>query len=121
MAVVTKAVVGVEGIGNIAIEPQIHDRAAILERLRVAENEIREALESAGAENLTAARYAVAQRRELDRQLADIRREIVGLAPKDPATKLAAGLDARQTRVRELQGRVKTEMEALGLFHAANE
>ena len=115
MAVVTKAVVGVEGIGNIAIEPQIHDRDAILERLRVAENEIREALESAGAENLTAARYAVAQRRELDRQLADIRREIVGLAPKDPATKLAAGLDARQTRVRELQGRVKTEMEALGL------
>jgi chromosome segregation ATPase len=115
LAVVAKTLVGIEGIGNIAVEPQIHDRDAILDRLRLAENEIREALETAGAENLTAARYAVAQRRELDRQLADVRREIAGLAPRDPATKLAAGLDARQTRVRELQGRLKTELEVLGL------
>ena len=115
LAVVAKTVVGVEGVGNITVEPQIHGRDTILERLRLAENEIREALEGAGAENLTAARYALAQRRELDRQLADIRREIAGLAPRNPATKLAAGLDARQTRVRELQGRLKAELEALGL------
>jgi energy-coupling factor transporter ATP-binding protein EcfA2 len=115
LAVVAKTLVGVEGVGNIAVEPQIHDRDAILERLRLAKNEIREALEAAGAENLTAARYAVAQRRELERQLADVRREIAGLAPRDPATKLAAGLDARQTRVRELQGRLKTELEVVGL------
>lgn len=115
LAVVAKTLVGVEGIGNIAVEPQIHDRDAILKRLRLAENEIREALEAARAENLTAARYALAQRRELERQLADARREIAGLAPRDPSTKLAAGLDARQTRVRELRGRLKTELEALGL------
>ncbi len=115
LAVVAKTLVGVEGIGNIAVEPQIHDRDAILKRLRLAENEIREALEAARAENLTAARYALAQRRELERKLADVRREIAGLAPRDPATKLAAGLDARQTRVRELQGRLKTELEVLGL------
>ncbi|MGO9357075.1 MAG: AAA family ATPase [Xanthobacteraceae bacterium] len=115
LAVVAKTLVGVEGIGNITVEPQIHNRDTILERLRLAENEIREALEAGGAENLTAARYAVAQRRELDRQLADVRREIAGLAPRDPATKLAAGLDARQTRVRELQGRLKTELEVLSL------
>jgi hypothetical protein len=115
LAVVAKTLVDVEGVGIIAVEPQIHDRDAILERLRLAENEVREALETAGAENLTAARYAVAQRRELDRQLADVRREVAGLAPRDPSTKLAAGLDVRQTRVRELQGRLKTELEALGL------
>jgi hypothetical protein len=115
LAVVAKTLVDVEGVGIIAVEPQVHDRDAILERLRLAENEVREALETAGAENLTAARYAVAQRRELDRQLADVRREVAGLAPRDPSTKLAAGLDVRQTRVRELQGRLKTELEALGL------
>lgn len=115
LAVVAKTLVAVEGVGNISVEPQIHDRDAILERLRLAESEIREALEAAGAENLTSARYALAQRRELDRQLADVRREIAGLAPRDPASKLAAGLDARQTRVRELQGRLKTELEVLGL------
>jgi chromosome segregation ATPase len=115
LAVVAKTLIGVEGVGNIAVEPQIHDRGAILERLRLAENEIKEALEAAGAENLTAARYALAQRRELDRQLAGVRREIAGLAPRDPAAKLAAGLDARQTRVRELQGRLKKELEVLGL------
>ncbi|OFV97003.1 MAG: hypothetical protein A3F68_00240 [Acidobacteria bacterium RIFCSPLOWO2_12_FULL_54_10] len=115
LAVVAKTLIGVEGVGKIAVEPQIHDRDAILERLRLAENELKAALEAAGAENLTAARYAAAKRRELERQLADVRREIAGLAPRDPSTKLAAGLDARQTRVRELQGRLKTEFEVLGL------
>lgn len=115
LAVVAKTLVSVEGVGNIAVEPQIHDRDAILERLRFSESELRAGLESAGTENLTAARYALAQRRELDRQLAEVRREITGLAPRDPAIKLAAGLDARQSRVRELQGRLKTELEVLGL------
>jgi DNA repair exonuclease SbcCD ATPase subunit len=115
LAVVAKTLIGVEGVGKIAVEPQIQDRDAILERRRLAESELKAALEAAGAENLTAARYAVAQRRELERQIAEVRREIAGLAPRDPSTKLAAGLDARQTRVRELQGRLKTELEALGL------
>ena len=115
LAVVAKMVIGVEGVGKIAVEPQINDRDAILERLRLAENELRAALEAAAAENLTAARHALAQRRELERQLTDVRREITGLAPRDPSTKLAAGLDARQTRVSELRGRLKTELEALSL------
>jgi chromosome segregation ATPase len=115
LAVVAKTTIGVEGVGKIAIEPQIDDRDAILERRRLAENELTAALEAAGADNLTAARHALAQRRELDRQLADVRREIAGLAPRDPSTKLAAGLDARQTRVSELRGRLKTELEALSL------
>lgn len=113
--VVAKGVVDIEGIGNITVEPQIGDHETMRERLRLAISEIREALEAAGADNLTAARYAVARRRELDRQLADVRREIAGLAPKDVASNLVAGLDARQTRVRELQGRLKAELEALGV------
>ncbi len=115
LAVIAKTTIGVEGVGRIAVEPQIEDRDAILERLRLAENELRAALEASRAGNLTAARQALARRRELERQLATVRREIVGLAPRDPSTKLAAGLDARQTRVSELRGRLKTELEALSL------
>ena len=39
LAVVAKTLIGVEGVGKITVEPQIHDRDAILERLRLAENE----------------------------------------------------------------------------------
>jgi uncharacterized protein YhaN len=115
LAVVNKALIEVEDIGKIAVEPQIQDRDAITKRLRQAEDEIRVALEAAGAESLATARYALARRHELDRKLAEVRREIAGLAPYDPTTRLAAGLDARQTRVRELQGRLQTELEGLGL------
>ena len=115
LAVVAKTTIEIEGVGKIAIEPQIDDRDAILERLRLAQNTLTAALETAGAANLTAARHALAERRELDRQLAEVRREIAGLAPRDPSTKLAAGLDARQTRVSELRGRLKKELDGLTL------
>jgi len=115
LAIVAKTTIGVEGVGEIVVEPQIDDRDAILERLRLAENTLMAALETARAENLTAARHALAERRELERQLAEVRRGIAGLAPRDPSTKLAAGLDARQTRVSELRGRLKTELDGLTL------
>jgi energy-coupling factor transporter ATP-binding protein EcfA2 len=115
LPVVAKTLIAIESVGKITVEPQIHDRDALLERLRSAENEFKAALEAAGTETLTAARHAVAKRRELERQLGDVRREIASLAPRDPSTKLAAGVDARQTRVSELRGRLKTELEMLRL------
>jgi energy-coupling factor transporter ATP-binding protein EcfA2 len=115
LAIVAKTTIGVEGVGKITVEPRIDDRDAVLERLRLAENTLLAALETAHAENLTAARHALAERRELERQLAEVRREIAGLAPRDPSTKLAAGLDARQTRISELRGRLKTELDGLTL------
>jgi chromosome segregation ATPase len=115
LPVVAKTLIEIQGIGEIAVEPKINDREAILERLRLAESDLRIALEAADAENLTAARQALAQRRELERQLADIRREIASLAPYDPLTKLPAGLEARRTRVKELSGRLQTELQILSL------
>ncbi len=113
-AVLSRTTVGIEGIGSISIEPQIRGRDVIAERLRSAEGELRAALQAAGADTLRAARFALAQKRELQAQLMAIQREIVGLAPKDAANKLAAGLDSRQTRVMELRGRLKAELEVLG-------
>lgn len=115
LPVVAKTLIEIQGIGEIAVEPKINDREAILERLRLAESDLKIALEAAGAENLTAARLALAQRRELEGQLTDIRREIAGLAPRDSLTKLPAGLEARRTRVKELSGRLQTELQILSL------
>ncbi len=114
-AVVAKTRIDIEGVGEMAVEPQIRDRDGMLKRLRLAELELTAALEEACVENLSAARQAVARRNEFERKLADVRREITALAPKEPAAKLAAGLDARQTRVRELQGRLKTDLAVLGI------
>jgi len=113
--VVAKTIIRVENVGNITVEPQINDRDLLIEKLRAAENGLNVALEAAGASSLTAARQAAAKRRELERQLAVISREITNLAPLDPAAKLAAGLDARRSRVNELRGRLKAELEALHL------
>ena len=115
LPVVAKTVIGIDGVGKIAVEPQIDDRDAIVKRLRVAQDELRASLAAADAEDLTAARHAAAARRELERQFADVRREIAGLAPRDPTNKLEAGLDARRSRVQELQGRLRAELEVLGI------
>ncbi|MGD0500797.1 MAG: AAA family ATPase [Bryobacteraceae bacterium] len=115
VAVVAKTVVAVEGVGEIAIEPQIDDRDALLERLRMAEGELRAALSAAAVENLSAARRALEQRRAFESELVDVRREIARLAPAEPSIKLAAGLDARGIRVSELRGRLRTELESLSI------
>jgi len=60
LAVVAKTLIGVEGVGKIAVEPQIQDRDAILERRRLAESELKAALEAAGAAALAMALWLLA-------------------------------------------------------------
>src|SRR6185312_12009625 len=66
-------------------------------------------------DDLSAARAAAAERRELNRQLSDLHREITELAPRDIANNLPAGMDARRRRASELRGRLAKEMESLAL------
>lgn len=67
--VVKKTVIGIEGIGKITVEPQIEDRDTILEQVSTAQ-------EAAGAKDIKAARQALAQRQQMEHQLACISREI---------------------------------------------
>ncbi len=115
VAVVAKTVIGVEGVGEIAIEPQIEDRDALIERLRRAEDEFAGALSAAAANDLPTARRELEKRRGLERDLAEVGREIARLAPPEPASKLAAGLEARGTRVSGLRGRLRPELDSLGI------
>jgi len=115
LSVVARTQITIDGIGTITIDPQIREADAIVNQLLLAEEEVKAALEAAGVKNLNDARQAVAQRHEFERQLADVRREIAGLAPKEKSLKLDAGLESRQARIRELQGRLAAEFEALGV------
>ncbi|KAF2991380.1 AAA family ATPase (plasmid) [Methylocystis sp. MJC1] len=113
--VVAKTVIEIEHVGTIAIEPQIKDRVALLDGVRDAREELRLALEAADAADLPAARLSAARRELLQRNLADIQREIAALAPGHKPSKLNPGLDALRGRVAELRGRLLAEMEALSL------
>jgi hypothetical protein len=115
LPVVIRSVIAIDAVGEIAVEPQIADRQTMIERLRRAEDEFKEAMETTGAEDVSAARRSAAQRRDLVRQLADKKQEIGSLAPADRARRLLAGLEARENRIGELQGRLATELAMLGL------
>ncbi len=113
--VVARSTIAIEGVGEIAVEPQITDRDTMIERLRRAEDDLGAALEAAAAADLAATRQLAAQRRELVRELADNKRRISELAPTDRGRGLAAGLEARENRIGELRGRLETELEVLAL------
>ncbi len=113
--VVTRSLITIDGVGEIAVEPQITGREAMIERVRRADDELKAALEAAGAADVAIARRRAAQRRELAQELADCKRLISGLAPVERARRLPAGLEARENRVSELHGKLATELEILGL------
>jgi DNA repair exonuclease SbcCD ATPase subunit len=113
--VIEDALIGVEGVGTIAVRPQVKDREAVLERIDRATGAHKGALESAGAVDLAGARDASARRRQLELRLEGLRGELARLAPGDKKSRLAAGLDALKVQIEELRGRRDTEMESLGL------
>jgi uncharacterized protein YhaN len=115
LSVVDKTIIAIQEIGEFTIEPQIKNRNALLTRRQTANDELKSALEAAGVPDLASARVAAAQRKEHERRLAEIRKEMANLAPGNRAKKLAAGLDALKSYLGELRGRLKAEMEKFTL------
>jgi hypothetical protein len=113
--VVEDVVIGVAGVGDIVIRPQVKDQEAILKTVDRAKRALQAALEAADANNPTAARAAAARRREVDYQLESLRKEISRLTPGDVRSNLAPGLDALRVKIEELRGRRDTEMTRLAL------
>jgi DNA repair exonuclease SbcCD ATPase subunit len=114
-AVVEDTVIGVEGVGEIAVCPQVKDRGVILKRAAAAKQALKAALDAAGAEDLSSARADAARRQELERQLEGLRSEITRLMPGDKKIKLAAGLDALKIKIEELRGQRDAVMTSLDL------
>jgi len=113
LSVVDKTIIAIQEIGALTIEPQIKNRTALLSRQQTANDELKSALEAAGVPDLASARVAAAQRKEHERRLAEIRKEMANLAPGNRSKKLVAGLDALKSYLGELRGRLKAEMEKL--------
>ena len=110
-----KTTIAIEAIGAIIVEPQIKNRAALLERQQRAADEWIASLEAAEVTDLAAARLSSAQRKEHERSLTAVRKELANLAPGSRQKNIAAGLDALKSHVGELRGRLKSEMERLKL------
>jgi DNA repair exonuclease SbcCD ATPase subunit len=113
--VVDNLVIGIADIGQIAIQPRVGDREAVLDRVHRAERALNTALAAAGAETPTAARTAAARRRDLEHRLEVLRKTIDRLTPGDKKSGLASGLDALKIRIKELRGRRDGEMRRLAL------
>ena len=110
-----KTTIAIEAIGMIIVEPQIKSRTALLKRQQSAADEWTASLEAARVTDLTAARLASAQRKEHERSLTAVRKELANLAPGSRQKNIFAGLDALKSHVGELRGRLKSEMEKLKL------
>ena len=79
------------------------------------------ALDAAGVKDLNSARLAAAKRKEHERRLSDIRKEITNLAPGNRAKKLQTGLQALRDHMGELRGRLTAEMKKLALAELPDE
>jgi uncharacterized protein YhaN len=115
LALLEPTTIAIEGVGTIAVEPQIKNLTALLKRCENAQDTLATALLAAGVTDLPAARAAAARRREHERSLGDMRKALAKLAPGNCHKKLAVGLDALKTYVGTLRGRLKSELEALKL------
>ncbi len=115
LPVLQKTVIAIGEVGEIIVEPQIKNRGALLARQQKASEALNAALEAAGAADIASARLAAAQRKEHERRLSAIRKELTDLAPGNRSKKLAAGLDALRAHLSELCGRLKAELEKLTL------
>jgi hypothetical protein len=113
--VVDDVVIGVAGVGDIAIRPQVKDRRVLLKRVDDANRALQAALVAINANTPADARAAAARRRELEHQLEGLRKELGRLAPGDIKSGLEPGLDALKIRIEQLRGRRDAEMAALGL------
>jgi energy-coupling factor transporter ATP-binding protein EcfA2 len=115
LAILAKTTVGIQGIGEIIVEPQIKNRNALLVRLQKARDELKTALEMAGVSDIAAARLASGRRKDLERRLSTIRSDMDGLAPGNRTKKLAPGLEALKAYLGQLRGRLSAELKTLKL------
>ena len=115
LSILERTVIAIQEVGRIIVEPQIKNRNALLGRRQATNDELKAALEAVGVKDLASARVAAAQRKEHERRLAEIKRELANLAPGNRSKKLAAGLEALKSNVGELRGRLKAGMEKLTL------
>ena len=115
LAILRPTMIAIDGVGSIAVEPQIKDLSTLLKRQQDAEDALAAALSEAGVTDLAAARLAAARRREHERALAQIRTELTNVAPGNPQKKLAPGLEALRAYIGTLRGRLTSELETLAL------
>lgn len=115
VSLIRDAVITVEGVGEILIQPGVQDRQLILSRQMEEERKLRDALRVFSCADLERAEELYEARVKCESELAQARQELVGYTPADPAHKMGPGVEALRNQVSVMENRLTVEMTATGL------
>lgn len=115
ISLIRDAIVRVEGVGEILIQPAIQNREILLNRQIDETRQLRDALQTLSCVNLERAEELYAARVHCENGLAHARQELIGHTPADPAHKMGPGVEALRNQVSVMENRLTAEMSAAGL------
>ena len=109
------AVISVEGVGEILVQPGIQNREKLLGRQREEARQLSDALQALACADVEQAEELYAARVRCENELAQARQELSGHTPADPASRMKSGLEALRNQVSILENRQSAEMSTAGL------
>jgi energy-coupling factor transporter ATP-binding protein EcfA2 len=115
ISLIQDAVINIQGVGEILIQPGVQDRQTLLGRQIEETRQLREALDALSCASLELAEEKYAARVHCEGELAQARQELVAHTPADPARKIGQGIEALRNYVSVIGNRLAAEMSAAGL------
>jgi len=118
--IVEDAVIAIDGIGQIRVQPGIKDREALLTRQSTQTRALRTALQSLSVETIDQAEAELAIRQSSERQLEIARMEVVTHTPADASLRLKAGVENLRNHISVLSTSLEAGMVAAGISNSPN-
>ena len=113
--VIEDAVIAIEGIGAIRVQPGIKDREALLARQAEDARALRNALQSLSVDNIEQAEAQLGARQSRQRQLEIARMEVATHTPADSSQKLKAGVENLRNHISVLSASLEAGLAAAGI------
>jgi len=113
--IVEDAVIAIDGIGQIRVQPGIKDREALLTRQSTQTRALRTALQSLSVETIEQAEAELAARQSSERQLEIARMEVITHTPADASLRLKAGMENLRNHISVLSASLDAGMIAAGI------
>ena len=113
--VVEDAVIAIDGIGQIRIQPGIKDREVLLTRQSTQSRALRVTLQSLSVETIEQAESDLVTRQSLERQLEIARMEVITHTPADASRRLKPGVENLRNHISVLSSSLEAGMVAAGI------
>jgi DNA repair exonuclease SbcCD ATPase subunit len=115
ISIVEDAVIAIDGIGQIRVQPGIKDREALLARQSSQSRALRIALQSLSVETIDQAESELATHQSLKRQLEMAQMEVTTHTPADASRRLKAGAESLRNHASVLSASLEAGMAAAGI------